>query len=80
MDVLKVGQRALFGPPPHQPSPVGSASVQAEHGLHRTPQRRGNPCGCPRRGCPVIPGLGAHKGRPYGCVQDDNSDSLSREE
>ena len=33
------------------------------------PQRRGNPCGCP-----VIPGLGAHKGRPYGCVQNDDSD------
>ena len=30
--------------------------------------------GCPRRGCPVIPGLGAHKGRPYGYVQNDNSD------
>ena len=55
-------------PPPHQPSPFGSA-VQAEHGLHRTPPRRGTPCGCP-----VIPGLGAHKGRPYGCVQDDDND------
>ena len=52
--------------------------VQAEHGLHPIPQRRGNPCGCPRRGCPVIPGLGAHKGRPYGCVQDDNSDQARR--
>ena len=38
------------------------------------PQRRGNPCGCPRCGYPVIPGLGAHKGRPYGRVQDDDSD------
>ena len=47
-------------------------TINREHGLHRTPQRRGNPCGCPRRGCPVIPGLGAHKGRPYGCVQDDS--------
>ena len=37
-----------------------------------TPQRRGNPCGCP-----VIPGLGAHKGRPYGCVQDDDSDQAN---
>ena len=46
--------------------------VQAEHGLHPTPQRRGNPCGCP-----VIPGLGAHKGRPYGCVQDDDSDQTN---
>ncbi len=36
------------------------------------PERRGNPCGCP-----VIPGLGAHKGRPYGCVQDDDSDQAN---
>ena len=28
-------------------------------------------------GCPVIPGLGAHKGRPYGCVQDDDSDQTN---
>ena len=34
--------------------------------------------GCPRRGCPVIPGLGAHKGRPYGYVQNDNSDQATR--
>ena len=33
--------------------------------------------GCPRRGCPVIPGLGAHKGRPYGYVQNDNSDQAT---
>ena len=28
----------LFTPPPHQPSPVGSASVQSIHGLHNKPQ------------------------------------------
>ena len=51
---------------------------KSNDGLHRSPQRRGNPCGCPRCGCLVIPGLGAHKGRPYGCVQDPGITPPSR--
>ena len=60
------GRRVYPPPARRRAAPWSRAS------RHRTLQPRGNPCGCPRCGCPVIPGLGVHKGRPYGCVQDDD--------
>ena len=55
---------------------VSTPGLDASHIFHRgqrfvrtdhIAQRRGNPCGCP-----VGRGLGVHKGRPYGSVQDDD--------